>query len=310
MPPRVSVVLVAYRSGACLSRCLDSLAAQDAELEAIVVNNGPEGPEIREAERRPFVRVVRPGRNRGFGAGCNAGAREAVGDVLLFLNPDTVAAPGAVRELAATLDDSSVGIAMARLLLLHQPARLNSGGNVVHVAGFGWAAGLGQPVGPAAGEPREVPYASGAAMAMRAADFRALGGFTEAFFLYQEDVELSLRNWEKHPERGNPQNLRREPQPDEIVPAESLHGQLEPTFPVDRIQHVLLSHNVHPEHVLCEASTHSHEIVRITRLGQFPLLSFSLSLVEEHLGKANDVQILGALGIRVLGAIAPPPSVE
>jgi GT2 family glycosyltransferase len=193
MPPRVSVVLVAYRSGACLSRCLDSLAAQDAELEAIVVNNGPEGPEIREAERRPFVRVVRPGRNRGFGAGCNAGAREAVGDVLLFLNPDTVAAPGAVRELAATLDDLSVGIAMARLLLLHQPARLNSGGNVVHVAGFGWAAGLGQPVGPAAGEPREVPYASGAAMAMRAADFRALGGFTEAFFLYQEDLELTWR---------------------------------------------------------------------------------------------------------------------
>ena len=191
--PRISVVLVAYHAGAALVRCLDSLATQDVDLEAVVVNNGSEDPEILAAERRHFVRVVRPGRNLGFGAGCNVGAADARGDVVVFLNPDTVAAPGAIGELAATLDDPSVGIAMARLLLLGQPAQLNSRGNVVHVAGFGWAAGYGEPADVPAGEPREVPYASGAAMAMRAGDFRKLGGFTDALFLYQEDLELAWR---------------------------------------------------------------------------------------------------------------------
>jgi GT2 family glycosyltransferase len=193
MPPRISVVVVAYRSGTALGRCLDSLEAQDVEVEAIVVNNGPEGPEIADAEGRAFARVVRPGRNVGFGGGCNAGAAVAGGDVLVFLNPDAVAAPGAVRELASTLEDPTVGIAMARLLLLDEPATLNSSGNVVHVAGFGWAAGHGGSAEDAAGEPREVPFASGAAMAMRAGDFRDLGGFTKELFLYQEDLELAWR---------------------------------------------------------------------------------------------------------------------
>jgi GT2 family glycosyltransferase len=190
--PRVSVIVVAYRSGLVLNRCLDSLAADDEILEAIVVNNGGPGEEIEEAARRPFVRVLEPGRNLGFAAGCNLGAQAADGEVLLFLNPDTVAAEGALTELADTVTDPSVGIAMPRLRLLDSPSLLNSGGNVVHVAGFSWAGGHGEPVETAA-ELRDVPFASGAALAIRAGLFRELGGFTNELFLYAEDLELTWR---------------------------------------------------------------------------------------------------------------------
>ena len=40
---------------------------------------------------------------------------------------------------------------------------------------------------------RDIPYASGAALAVRADLFRELGGFTEELFLYQEDLELCWR---------------------------------------------------------------------------------------------------------------------
>jgi GT2 family glycosyltransferase len=192
--PRVSVIVVAYRAGEALDRCLDSLERQDVPLETLVVANGAAEDEIDRAAGRQDVRVVDLGRNAGFAAGCNAGAAQARGHVLVFLNPDAVAADGAIDLLAETVSDPDVGVAMARVRLLDSPTLLNTRGNVLHVAGFAWVGGLGEPVETAdAGEPVDVPSASGAALAVRAETFRALGGFTDELFLYGEDVELAWR---------------------------------------------------------------------------------------------------------------------
>ena len=192
MAPRVSVVVVAYRSGAALARCIDSLAHQDADLETVVVDNGAVDGEVLAAGRRDGVTVVSPERNLGFAAGCNAGAAVARGKRLVFLNPDTVAGDGAIDQLVATLDDPEIAIAMPRLCLLDAPTLLNSRGNLVHVAGFAWVGGHGEPVETAT-ELRDVPFASGAALAICATTFRQLGGFTEELFLYGEDLELAWR---------------------------------------------------------------------------------------------------------------------
>jgi len=186
-----SVVIVAYHAGEALERCLASLAGQ-GQLEVLVVDNGGGGPELHSAERADGVEVLRPGRNLGFAGGCNAGAAAARGDVLVFVNPDTVAEPGTVAALVDALADPAVGIAMPRLRLLDEPELLNSGGNVVHVTGISWAGGYREP----ASEVRkraEIPYASGAALAIQAALFRELGGFTDALFMYQEDLELGWK---------------------------------------------------------------------------------------------------------------------
>jgi GT2 family glycosyltransferase len=188
----VSVIIVAYNSGAALLRCLDSLEQAGTDLEVIVVNNGDEGPELEAAEARPAVEVVRPGRNVGFAAGCNLGAARARGDVLLFLNPDTVVTDGAVAELARAASAPDVGAAMGRLLLLSDPETLNSRGAVIHIAGLGWSDGLGDPATTVT-EPREITYANGSALAMRRELFEELGGFTEELFLYHEDLELGWR---------------------------------------------------------------------------------------------------------------------
>jgi GT2 family glycosyltransferase len=187
----VSVVIVAYESGAALPRCLESLTREAPGAEVIVVNNGSEGPEISEAHRLG-AKVISAPTNIGFAAGCNLGATHATREVLLFLNPDTVVTAGAVATLAQTLADDSIGVAMPRLRLLNEPERLNSGGNVVHVAGFGWAGSYGEPA-VLADRLVDVPYASGAALAIRASVFANLGRFTEKLFMYQEDLELAWR---------------------------------------------------------------------------------------------------------------------
>jgi GT2 family glycosyltransferase len=188
----VSVVIVAYNSGAALLRCLDSLERDELDREVIVVNNGDEGPEIEDAAARQRVEVLRPGTNLGFAAGGNLGARHARGDVLLFLNPDTVVEPGAVAELARTAAQPDVGAAMARLLLLSDPEKLNSRGAAIHIAGLGWSSGLGEQASLVK-ESREITYANGSVLAMRRELFEELGGFTEELFLYHEDLELGWR---------------------------------------------------------------------------------------------------------------------
>jgi GT2 family glycosyltransferase len=182
--------VVAFDSGEALTRCLDGL--RDDAVDVVVVNNGARGPEIENAEQRDGVRVVEAGRNDGFGAGCNRGAAATDAEVLVFLNPDTVAQPGAVAALARRLEDRGVGVAQARLRLLRQPELLNSSGNVVHVSGLAWPGGYEDPADRLT-EPREIAYASGAAFAIRAELFHELGGFMEELFLYQEDLELCWR---------------------------------------------------------------------------------------------------------------------
>jgi GT2 family glycosyltransferase len=176
---RAVAIVVAYNSGEALVRCLDSL-----DVPVVVVNNGDPIHLEREG-----VRVIQSERNDGFGAGCNRGAAQTDAEVLVFLNPDTVVQPGAVAALA---EAASVGVAQARLRLLDRPEILNSSGNVLHVSGLAWPGGYGDPADSLT-ERRDIPYASGAAFAIRSDLFRELGGFTEELFLYQEDLELCWR---------------------------------------------------------------------------------------------------------------------
>ena len=161
-------------------------------MEAIVVDNGGRGPEIEQARGLEGVRVVEAAGNVGFAAGCNLGALEAQGDVIVFLNPDTVVANGALSQLERAVENPSVGIAMARLLLLDEPDKLNSSGVEVHVTGIGWAGGFGDAA-DSVSERREVPAPSGTAMAVRTDTFHRLGGFADELFMYLEDLELCWR---------------------------------------------------------------------------------------------------------------------
>ena len=102
MTPLLSIIIVAYRSRDELGPCLASLprALAGAPVEVIVVDNSPDDG-AGELVRRdfPWVRYLAPGDNLGFGRGSNLGYREAAGDFVLFLNPDTVANEAALEHL-------------------------------------------------------------------------------------------------------------------------------------------------------------------------------------------------------------------
>jgi GT2 family glycosyltransferase len=189
---RLSVVVVTYNSRDAVAASLPRLCGQlRREDEVIVVDNASSDDTVaRVRELAPGARVIRSHANVGFAAGANAGAREATGDVLLFLNPDATPAPGFADAIRRREDGWG---AWMGLVTADGGARVNTSGGVVHFTGIAWAGDAGRPVSAAPTAPAEIAFASGACLAVPRRDWERLGGFSEAFFMYQEDVDLSLR---------------------------------------------------------------------------------------------------------------------
>ncbi len=189
----VSVILVGFQSRDDLRECLPALAKSAAIAQEVILvdNASTDGTAEYVRQHHSDVRVIRSEENRGFAWACNRGAAEARGEVLVFLNCDTVPVPGWTAPLVEALRDASVGACMPRILM-HGTSQVNTMGSCVHWSGLAWM-DRWQEEDPGPGPEREVFGASGCALAIRADTFREVGGFTEDFFMYHEDVDLCWR---------------------------------------------------------------------------------------------------------------------
>ena len=193
--PQVSAVVLAYGSEPHLEESVRALlASESVTLEVIVVDNQASAEAISAIEALPSVRVVLPGRNTGFAGGCNLGARDADAPILVFANSDAIVDRHCVAELVAALEDPDTGLVCASVRLADNPDVVNAVGNPVHFLYFSWAGGFGDPA-DSHSEPGPVASITGATFAARREFWDQLGGFDEKYFLYQEDVDLSMRTW-------------------------------------------------------------------------------------------------------------------
>lgn len=191
----VSIVIVTYNGRPYLANCLTSVLAQAGhDVKVVVVDNkSSDGSPQFIREHFPAVRLAENRENRGFAAACNQGAQVANGDVLIFLNQDTVVFPGWLAELVAPLAlQDDVGLTTSRLRLMSDPDRLHLCGQDVHFTGLVFGRGYGQP---AASQPTpcDVDAVSGASFAIRRELWQRLGGFDEALYMYYEETDLSWR---------------------------------------------------------------------------------------------------------------------
>ncbi len=177
-----------------MSRSLPEICAQlRADDELIVVDNGSsDGTTHAVRELAPQATVIDAGSNLGFAAGSNRGAAAASASLLVFLNPDAIPAPGFRNAIEKPLDDDRRLAAWQGLVTARGGRVINTRGGAVHFTGIAWAGGAGESVAGhhAVGEPG---FVSGACLAIPRDRFERVGGFAEDYFLYHEDVDLSLR---------------------------------------------------------------------------------------------------------------------
>ncbi len=195
--PEVSVIIPVHNKFAYTYECLKSIqqALPERPFEIIVVDDCSDDETVLCAlVFAGAVRIVRNARNFGFVRSCNAGAAQATGKYLFFLNNDTLVKEGWLDELVETFEQvPNVGIAGSRLLF--ENGKLQEAGGIIWRLGDGWNWGRERdPTEPAFCFLRDADWVSGAALMIERAMFRELGGFDELYAPgYYEDTDLAFR---------------------------------------------------------------------------------------------------------------------
>ena len=206
--PELSVVIVSYRCGALLDECLTSLEANraDVDMEVEVVDNASGDDTVEVSRRHAWVTTTALDENVGFARANNVAMDRARGRAVLVLNPDTVVPPGALRACLDELwRDPSVGLLTPRLI--DREGRIDRRchrGFPTLWSSFCYFTTLDRVFrGPRSRrytmghlpetEAADVEAVSGAFMLMPRDAMVVVGGFDEQFFMYAEDIDLSLR---------------------------------------------------------------------------------------------------------------------
>lgn len=196
---RVAVVIVNYNTSDQVILAIQSLKNEVLQ-DIIVVDNASPKDNTKQIELTfPNVVLIESKANVGFGEGCNIGMRWVLdntdAELVLFLNPDTVIEPGLVGKLLKPFSSEDVGITAPRITMMNDKNALWYGGGYMswfkgsaRVPGYGMSSNT-----PLALEARDVEFASGCAFMIRCSVLARCGGFDSRYFMYEEDVELSLR---------------------------------------------------------------------------------------------------------------------
>ncbi len=195
LPLRASVIIVSYNSrkylGTSLPDILGSLGDRD---ELILVDNASTDGTVEWVRGAfPSIQLVISDTNLGFGGANNLGVKQASGQFVVFINPDTRVEHGWLDALIHALEASpEIQLVTSRIVQMDDPGRINTCGNEVHISGITLCRGIGRPRDEMS-TAGQVGAVSGAAFAMRRSSFLELGGYDPDFFLYMEDTDLSFR---------------------------------------------------------------------------------------------------------------------
>ena len=211
----VTVIIVNWNAGSLLSDCLLSIKQFGGHgvAKVVVVDNGSTDGSVEAIERLeiPKLETVRMYENVGFARACNAGASRVSTDFMLFLNPDARLSEHTLENSLQAMKNRSharVAIVGARLI--------DASGQVARSCArfpntfrfIAYALGIDR-LAPKLGycmvdwdhnESRMVDHVIGAFFLIRTQAFVEAGGFDETFFVYLEDLDLSVavsqRGWQ------------------------------------------------------------------------------------------------------------------
>ena len=192
--PRLTVIIPTWNRSRLLEQCLSSLARQRVTCPVLVVDNGSTDSTRDMLESRfPGVQVLALGENQGFARAVNRGIRHCGSEYVALLNNDTEVDPGWVEAgLAAFEQNPSYWFLASRMMDYRSRERVDSAGDGYDRTGMPFKRGRGDPRDR---HNRTLPVlgASAGAAFYRRELFDRIGLFDEEYYMYLEDVDLSLR---------------------------------------------------------------------------------------------------------------------
>jgi GT2 family glycosyltransferase len=206
---QISIIIINYNGRAFLKTCLGSIIEQSfpkENYEIILVDNKSSDNSVKFVENNfPSVKIIKSDINLGFAAGNNLGAKQSKSNYLVFLNTDTEVDKNWLKFLVSAVEKHSDIVAVnSKLFLVKEELKtrlIQNAGTVVFKNGYARDRGAVvkdkiqqyEEDSSYFDQPKEINAFCGASVLIRSKVFKEVGGFDESFFMYYEDVDLSLR---------------------------------------------------------------------------------------------------------------------
>lgn len=193
--PQVSIVIPTYSKTNLLIGAVLSIkqSSPKTSYEVVVVDNGNNPSLELSLDKVVNVNYIKTGDNLGFVGGCNLGAKNSRGEILVFLNDDTRVLGNWLDSLVATLGDKNIGLAGSKLI--YPDGKLQEAGGIIFKDGTGNNYGkFSDPLDFRYNYACDVDYISGASIAIKKDLFLKLGAFDSLYSpAYYEDTDLCFK---------------------------------------------------------------------------------------------------------------------
>ena len=193
--PLVSIIILNYNAGNLLLECVRSIVRTTYDnFEVIVVDNASMDDSHKKCKAEfERIQLIENKQNLGYCEGNNVGIKQAKGDYIVILNPDTTVEPLWLNELLSAHDTFGEGMYQPKLLAMENPKKINSAGNMIHIFGFGYSRGKDEDDIDQYNEAEVIGYASGACLFTSSKVFNKIGLFDPFLFAYHDDLDLGWR---------------------------------------------------------------------------------------------------------------------
>lgn len=190
----VSIVILNYNAGELLTDCIDSIFKTNYDnFEVILVDNASTDTSYKRCkEKFNKIHLIENKKNLGYCEGNNVGIREAKGQYVAILNPDTKVEPNWLDELVTAYKKHGDALYQPKILAFENKI-FETAGNMLQIFGFGYPKGRCELDSNQYDVPGKIGYASGACLFTSMKVLNKIGYFDPFLFLYHDDLELGWR---------------------------------------------------------------------------------------------------------------------
>ena len=194
--PLVSIIILNYNAGQILLDCFESVIKTNYDnFEIIIVDNASEDKSYRKCkEKFERTRIIENGKNLGYCEGNNIGIKNAKGEFVVILNPDTTVEPCWLNELFSAYNKYGEALYQPKHLSLKEKSIIMSTGNMMNVFGFGYAREKGKKDVNQHDTIEQIGYASGTCLFVPISVFDKVGLLDPFIFLYHDDLDFGWRS--------------------------------------------------------------------------------------------------------------------
>jgi GT2 family glycosyltransferase len=198
----VAIVILNFNGAELIRKFLPSVVQHCRGAQIVMVDNGSTDNSSAVVRNEfPSVKLVQIATNLGFCQGYNYSLKDIDADYHVLINSDVEVTPGWLDPLIALMDSNPlVAAVQPKILSFHHRnffEYAGAGGGFIDSLGYPFCRGrifnsLEEDLGQY-DDQREIFWASGACMVVRATLFREVGGFDDDFFAHMEEIDLCWR---------------------------------------------------------------------------------------------------------------------